>query len=50
MRRISTCLIVCAALGTAAPAQADVITYWNDVVVQALTQGCACSLWPFRAP
>ena len=38
MRRISTCLIVCAVLGTAAPAQADVVTYWNDVVAQALTR------------
>ena len=36
MRRISTCLIVCAVLGTAAPAQADVVTYWNDVTAQAL--------------
>ena len=38
MRRIFTCLIVCAVLGTAAPAQADVVTYWNDVVAQALTR------------
>ena len=38
MRRILTCLIVCAVLGTAAPAQADVVTYWNDVVAQALTR------------
>ena len=37
MRRISTCLMVCATLGTAAPARADVVTYWNDVVAQALT-------------
>ena len=38
MRRISTCLLVCGVLGTAAPAQADVVTYWNDVVAQALTR------------
>ena len=38
MRRISTCVIVCAVLGTAAPARADVVTYWNDVIAQALTR------------
>ena len=37
MRRISTCLMVCATLGTAAPARADVVTYWNDIAAQALT-------------
>ena len=37
MRRISTCITVCAVLGTAAPARADVVTYWNDVVGQAVT-------------
>jgi Ricin-type beta-trefoil lectin domain/PAP2 superfamily len=37
MRATSTGLIVCAVLSTAAPAQADVVTYWNDVVAQALT-------------
>ena len=29
--------MVCATLGTAAPARADVVTYWNDVAAQALT-------------
>jgi hypothetical protein len=38
MRRNLTCVIVGAVLSTAAPAQADVVTYWNDVVTQALTR------------
>ena len=38
MRRTPTCLIVCAVLFPATAAQADVVTYWNDVVAQALTR------------
>ena len=49
MRRILTCVIVCAVLGTAAPARADVVTYWNDVVAQALTRAVPSSDGPFRA-
>jgi hypothetical protein len=38
MRSIPTCLILSAVLISANPAQADVVTYWNDVVAQALTR------------
>ena len=46
MRRISTCVIVCVVLGTAAPARADVVTYWNDVVAQALTRAVPARAGP----
>jgi hypothetical protein len=36
MKKICTCLILCAVLGWATPARADVVTYWNDVAEQAL--------------
>ena len=39
MRKLCTGFMVCAAiLGAATSARADVITYWNDVVAQALTR------------